>query len=133
MTPKLGLREEATVTQLARALRLGRGARRRRNAARALAHLGVLSRAAVYELSRALTDPSAEVRLEAARALGRLGPAALCAAPSLSDAAADDVPEVRAAVDGALRALWSGLQQAASAPVLAEGPAPSESGRRGGR
>lgn len=131
MTPKLGLREEATVTQLARALRLGRDARRRRNAARALAHLGVLSRAAVYELSRALTDPSPEVRLEAARALGRLGPAALCAAPSLSDAAADEVAEVRAAVDEVLRGLWSELQRASCEPIAGAGPAPTGAGRGG--
>lgn len=131
MTRKLGLRDEATVVLLSRALRYGRGVRQRRNAARALAHLGVLSRSAVYELARALTDPDATVRLDAARALERLGPAALCAAPSLADASGDHVPEVRAAVEDALRALWCDVQHAAQAHQL--GPREASRGRRGGR
>jgi len=81
--------------------------RRRRNAVRALGHLGRFARSAVYDLAVAVAqDADEEVRLESAHALSRLGPAALLAVPGLTAALHDSRASVRAAAAVTLHEIW---------------------------
>jgi len=85
-------------------------ARRRRNAARALGHLGPLARHTVYDLAAsALGDPDCDVRRECARSLARLGPVATSAIPHLAAALRDPSSWVRAEAAVTLTAIWNAM------------------------
>lgn len=84
--------------------------RRRRNAARALGHLGALARPVVYDLAMAaVEDRDDSVRGESARALRRLGPVAKSAIPYLSEALRDASPSVRSEAASTLNAIWNAM------------------------
>ena len=84
--------------------------RRRRNAARALGHLGALARPVVYDLAIAtVEDRDDGVRRESARALRRLGGLATSAIPYLSEALRDPSPGVRAEAASTLNAIWNAM------------------------
>jgi HEAT repeat protein len=82
--------------------------RRRRNAARALGHLG--ARPVVYDLAMAaVEDRDDSVRRESAHALRRLGPVATSAIPYLSAALRDPSPAVRSEAASTLNAIWNAM------------------------
>jgi HEAT repeat protein len=102
--------EPATADLLQLALAQAQQARRRRNAARALGHLGPLARHTVYDLAAsALGDPDPDVRYECVRALARLGPVATSAIPHLAAALRDLSPRVRAEAAVTLTSIWNAM------------------------
>jgi len=102
--------DPATADLLQRALAKAREGRRRRNAARALGHLGPLARHTVYDLAACvLDDPDPGVRRECAHSLARLGPVAMSAIPQLAAALRDPSPSVRAEAAVTLTAIWNAM------------------------
>jgi HEAT repeat protein len=102
--------DPATADLLQRALAKAREGRRRRNAARALGHLGPLARHTVYDLAAcALDDVDPEVRHECVHALARLGPVAMSAIPQLAAALRDSAPRVRAEAAVTLTTIWNAM------------------------
>lgn len=102
--------EPATADLLQRALARGGDGRRRRNAARALGHLGPLARHSVYDLAvSALADPDPAVRRECVHALARLGPVAASAIPHLASALCDSSPSVRVEAALTLTTIWNAM------------------------
>jgi HEAT repeat protein len=84
--------------------------RRRRNAARALGHLGALARPVVHDLAMAaVEDRDDGVRGESAHAIRRLGPVAASAIPYLSAALLDPSPSVRSEAASTLNAIWNAM------------------------
>jgi HEAT repeat protein len=118
MPMKSGARDPATADLLQAALARAREARRRRNAARALGHLGPLARHTVYDLAAAaLDDPDPAVRRECVHSLGRLGPVATSAIPHLAAALRDLSPLVRAEAAVTLTAIWNAMVGAPEGPL----------------
>ena len=102
--------EPATADLLQLALVQAREVRRRRNAARALGHLGPLARHTVYDLAAsALDDPDPDVRRECVHSLARLGPVAMSAIPQLAAALRDVSPLVRAEAAVTLTAIRNAM------------------------
>ena len=92
--------------------------RRRRNAARALGHLGALARPVVYDLAiAAVEDRDIDVRRESAHALRRLGPVATAAIPYLSAALRDTSPGVRSEAARTLNAIWNAMISSGDEPL----------------
>jgi HEAT repeat protein len=107
---KPGPHEPATADLLQLALARAQEARRRRNAARALGHLGPLARHTVYDLAAsAIDDPDPDVRYECIRSLARLGPVAMSAIPHLAIALRDLSPRVRAEAAVTLSSIWNAI------------------------
>jgi len=109
---RLHAHDPTTLGHLVKALAGERDGRRRRNAARALGHMGPLARDAVYDLAAALEDVDNCVRSECAHALGRIGPGATSAIPHLASALRDPCPMVRAEAAATLTAIWNAMVEA---------------------
>ena len=102
--------DPTTANLLQRALAQAGEGRRRRNAARALGHLGPLARHTVYDLAAsALDDPDPDVRRECVHSLARLGAVATSAIPHLTAALRDPSPWVRAEAAVTLTAIWNAM------------------------
>jgi HEAT repeat protein len=106
----LPARDVGILKVLVRTLERAEEPRRRRNAARALGHLGPVARPAVYDLATAAVEDRDEaVRRESARALRRIGKTSASAFPYLTTALRDRSPSVRIEAASTLNAISNAM------------------------